>query len=219
MRLLLIEDNVKIGLPLKAALERRLYAVDYVTDGLKGFEEANMNAYDCIILDLGLPSMDGLEIARKLRACNNTSPILMLTARGEQEDVINGFESGADDYLRKPFSLQELLLRTDALIRRSMPNREDIFKFGDLLINAAQRRVFIKNNEVILNMKEYGLLEYLFRNRGRAISQEEFLEHVWDREINVFTQTVRTNIKTLRKKIDPRKKLIKTIKGRGYAIY
>ncbi|MEI6479851.1 MAG: response regulator transcription factor [bacterium] len=219
MRLLLIEDQIKIGAPLKKALERRMYAVDYCLDGVEGYKEATINKYDCIILDLSLPGMDGLEISRTLRSHNNQVPILMLTARGEQEDVIEGFESGADDYLRKPFSLQELLLRINALIRRSKPIKEDVLVLDDLLVNAAQKRVFKNDKEIVLNMKEYGILEYLLRNKGRTISQEELLEHVWNREIDTFTQTVRTNIKTLRKKIDSKKKIIKTIKGSGYAIF
>ena len=216
MRLLLIEDEKKIGLPLKKALERHLYAVDYFTNGQEGYDEAGINEYDCIILDLNLPGMDGMEIARTLREDGNLTPILMLTARTEQEDIIEGFENGADDYLRKPFHFQELLHRINSLIKRNSPQKGEILSVKDIEINTGLRKAFCKNKEIKLNAKEYGILEYLLRNKNRVVSQEELLEHVWDREIDSFTQTIRTNVKTLRQKIDPSKKIIKTVKGSGY---
>lgn len=218
MRLLLIEDEQKIGLPLKKALERHTYAVDYFINGKDGYREAKINNYDCIILDLNLPGIDGFEIARKLREENIFSPILMLTARTEQEDIITGLESGADDYLRKPFDFKELLLRINSLIKRNNLNKAELLKEGGIVVNSELKKVYKNGKEVKLNAKEYGILEYLMRNKEKVISQEELLEHVWDREINLFTQTVRTNIKTLRQKIDSDKKFIKTVKGSGYAI-
>ena len=216
MRLLLIEDEKKIGLPLKKALERHLYAVDYFTNGQEGYDEAGINEYDCIILDLNLPGMDGMEIARTLREDGNLTPILMLTARTEQEDIIEGFENGADDYLRKPFHFQELLHRINSLIKRNSPQKGEILSVKDIEVNTGLRKAFCKSKEIKLNAKEYGILEYLLRNKNRVVSQEELLEHVWDREIDSFTQTIRTNVKTLRQKIDPSKKIIKTVKGSGY---
>jgi len=218
MRLLIIEDEKKIVLPIKNALERHMYAVDYSLEGKDGYGKAKTSNYDCIILDLNLPGMDGLEIAHKLREDNILTPILMLTARTEQEDVIEGLENGADDYLRKPFHFNELLLRINALIKRNSLNKAELLKVGDIVVNTKLKKVYKNTKEIKLNAKEYGVLEYLLRNIERVISQEELLEHVWDREIDFFTQTVRTNIKTLRRKIDPSKRLIKTIKGSGYAI-
>ncbi len=216
MRLLLIEDEKKIGLPLKKALERHLYAVDYFTNGQEGYDEAGINEYDCIILDLNLPGMDGMEVAKNLRDDGNLTPILMLTARTEQEDIIEGFENGADDYLRKPFHFQELLHRINSLIKRNSPQKGETLSIKEIEINTTLKKAYNKGKEIKLNAKEYGILEYLLRNKNRVVSQEELLEHVWDREIDSFTQTIRTNVKTLRQKVDPSKKFIKTVKGSGY---
>ena len=218
MRLLLIEDEKKIGLPLKKALERHLYAVDYFTDGKNGYDEACINNYDCIILDLNLPGMDGMQVAKTLRDDGVETPILMLTARTEQEDIIEGFENGADDYLRKPFHFQELLYRINSLIKRNSLQKSEILSVGKIEISTGIKKVHLSGKEIKLNAKEYGILEYLLRNKNRVISQEELLEHVWNRDIDSFTQTIRTNIKTLRQKIDPQKNMIKTIKGSGYII-
>jgi len=218
MKLLIIEDEKKISEPLKEALVDNGYIVDCVEDGLSGFELAKNSSYDCIILDLNLPGMDGIEVAKKLRDESNTTPILMLTARIGQEKIIEGFESGADDYMIKPFHFKELLLRIQALIKRNSLNKANWLEIGKIKIDSIRRKVFIGEKEIKLNTKEFGILEYLLRNAGRPVSQEEILEHVWGDEIDFFTQTVRTNIKTLRKKIDPEKKFLKTIKGSGYLI-
>ena len=219
MRLLIVEDEQKIVLPLKKALERYKYAVDYSLDGIDGYEKAKLNEYDCIILDINLPKMNGLEITQNLREKNVLTPILLLTARTEQEDVILGFENGADDYLRKPFHFKELLLRINSLIKRNNINKSELLVVKNIIIDTKLKKVLKNSIEIKLNAKEYGILEYLLRNRERVVSQEELLEHIWDREIDCFTQTVRTNIKTLRQKIDSDKKIIQTIKGSGYAIY
>ncbi|MEI6222785.1 MAG: response regulator transcription factor [bacterium] len=218
MRLLIIEDQKKIVLPLKKALERRLFVVEYALDGQEGYGMARSNPYDCIILDLNLPGMDGLEVAEKLREAGVFTPILMLTARTEQEDLVAGFERGADDFLRKPFHFKELLLRIHALIRRNSINKADVLSAGDLMVDTKLKKVFRNSQEIKCNAKEYGILEYLLRHRGRVVSQEELLEHIWDREIDSFTQTVRTNVKTLRQKVDPEKRIITTVKGSGYTI-
>ncbi|MEI7918425.1 MAG: response regulator transcription factor [Candidatus Saccharibacteria bacterium] len=218
MRLLLIEDEKMIGLPLKKALERHLYAVDYFTNGQDGFDEACLNNYDCIILDINLPDMNGMEIAKSLRQNSILTSILMLSARTEQEDILEGFENGADDYLRKPFHFQELLYRINSLVKRSSHLKEEVISVDGIELNTGLKKVLKHSQEVKLNAKEYGILEYLLRNQGRVVSQEELLEHVWDREIDSFTQTIRTNVKTLRQKIDPNKQIIKTIKGSGYLI-
>ncbi len=218
MRLLLIEDEKMIGLPLKKALERHLYAVDYCMDGKDGYDEACLNNYDCIILDINLPGMNGMEIAQTLRQNSIMTPILMLSARTEQEDILEGFENGADDYLRKPFHFQELLYRINSLVKRSSRLKAEIMQVDGVELNTGMKKVYKNNAEIKLNAKEYGIIEYLMRNKGRIVSQEELLEHVWDREIDSFTQTIRTNIKTLRQKVDPDKLIIKTIKGSGYLI-
>ncbi|HEC65678.1 MAG TPA: response regulator transcription factor [bacterium] len=218
MRLLIVEDEKRIALPLKKALEKKGYAVDYAEDGKKGLSLAQINEYDCLILDLNLPEIDGIEIAKKLRSEDNDVPILMLTARSQQVDKLEGLGVGADDYLTKPFHFEELLLRIKALIKRNSRIKNERLKIKNLELDIAGKGVRVGDRSVDLNLKEFGILEYLLRNKGKIVSQEELLEHVWDREVDTFTQTVKTNIKTLRKKIDPEKKIIRTVRGAGYII-
>jgi DNA-binding response OmpR family regulator len=218
MRLLMIEDESDIALPLKSALEKKGFAIDYFDDGKTGLQEALVNQYDCILLDLNLPGIDGLEIARKLKESEIDTPILMLTARSTQANKIEGFEVGTDDYLVKPFDFKELVYRVKALIRRSSLNKSIDLFCQDITLNTVSKKVLRNGEEIELNLKEYGILEYLLRNKGRHVSQEELLEHVWDQEIDNFSQTVKTNVKTLRQKIDPDKRIIKTVRGMGYII-
>ena len=218
MRILIVEDETAISAPIKKALERRQFVVDTAEDGKTGYEKASLNNYDSIILDLNLPEMDGIEIAKKLRLEGKKTPILMLTARSMQNNKYEGFEAGTDDYLTKPFDFKELLFRLEALVKRTVDVQDPLITAGDLTLDLRGLKVTINDSKIPLNAKEFGILEYLMRNKGRVISQEELLEHVWDEEIDAFTQTVRTNIKTLRKKVDPAKKLIKTYKGKGYVI-
>jgi DNA-binding response OmpR family regulator len=162
--------------------------------------------------------MDGIEIAKKLREESVFTPILMLTARTQQKDIWEGFENGTDDYVTKPFDFKELVLRINSLIKRNSRNHDEVLKVDDVILNPKILEVKKAGVTVKLNNKEFGILEYLIRNRGKPVNAEELLEHVWDEEIDIFTQTVRTNIKTLRQKIDPKKKIISTIRGKGYVI-
>ena len=218
MRLLIVEDENEIAEPLKTALEKRGFAVDLANDGKEGLDKAMINNYDCLVLDLNLPKLDGIEVAKKLRSEENSVPILMLTARTSQENINHGFEIGTDDYLTKPFDFKELLYRIQALIKRSTPEKDITLESHDIKLDPRGLKVKKSDIDVQLNAKEFGILEYLLRNKGNVVSQEELLEHVWDEEIDSFSQTVRTNIKTLRKKIDPNKTIIKTFKGKGYVI-
>lgn len=218
MRILIVEDEKDIALPLKKSFEEEGFAVDVSLTGKEGLEMANVSMYDCIILDLNLPEIDGIEITEKLREIGNTTPILMLTARGTQKDKLIGFESGADDYLVKPFNLRELILRVKSIIKRNSSNKEAVLKAKNITLNSLDDIVKINDKIIKLNKKEFGILEYLLRNKGRFISTEELLEKVWDDNVNIFTQTVRTNIKTLRQKVDPKKQIIITERGNGYAI-
>lgn len=218
MRILIVEDEIEIANPVRRFLQRNAFAVDYAPDGKAGLDLALANSYDCILLDLNLPQMDGLEVANKLRKSHIQTPILMLTARTRQDQIWEGFENGTDDYMTKPFDLKELLLRVQALIRRNSRNQDEILQAGNIELDPQTRTVRSAGELVELNSKEYGILEYLLRNQNKLVSTEELLEHVWDREIDMFTQTVRTNMKTLRRKIDPDKKIIKTIRGQGYVI-
>lgn len=218
MRLLLVEDEIGIGKPIKRALEENGFAVDWVEDGIEGESLAKINSYDTIILDLNLPGKDGLEVSKDLRKEGIITPILMLTARVLKDNMYEGFDAGADDYLTKPFAFKELLYRIHSLVKRNSEVKEELLKVEDIALSAKDMKVFKKDKEIELNNKEFGILEYLLRNRGRCISQEELLEHVWDQDVDTFTQTVRTNIKTLRKKIDTEKRIVKTVTKKGYII-
>jgi DNA-binding response OmpR family regulator len=218
MRLLLVEDETAILEPLKKGLMKRNFAIDTAQDGKTGYELATINTYDCIILDLNLPELNGIEVAKKLRQNNNNTPILMLTARARQKDILEGFISGTDDYLVKPFDFKELVYRINALIKRNIGNKNDIISVRDIEIDTLGLTVKKAGKIVQLNAKEYGIFEYLIKNKGKMVSQEELIEHVWNESLDIFSQTVRTNIKTLRKKVDPTKEIIKTFKGKGYII-
>lgn len=216
MKVLYIEDEKNIALPVINVLKKKGYIVDYAEEGKEGLSMALTNSYDCIILDLNLPGIDGIEISKRLRV-DSQVPILMLTARTGLNDKLKGFEVGADDYLPKPFELLELIARLDALIRRNSTNKNIELKIGDFDF-MPDRNVLknSKNVETVLSNKESGILEYLIRNRNKVVSTEELLSHVWFTNVNIFTDTVKTHIKTLRKKLGENATLIKTIKGRGY---
>lgn len=219
MKLLIVEDETNLREILVKYLTKHGYVVDEAEDGAEGLELATINEYDCVLLDLNLPEIDGVEVAKKLRLGKNFVPIIMLTARSQIYDKLDGFENGADDYITKPFELKELLARIKAVIKRSSKNKNNKLFFGEFEVFTERNLLLSQDKiEIELSNKEMGILEYLLRNNGKAVSAEELLEHVWDREVDIFTSTVKTHIKTLRKKIDPDKKYIKTIKGKGYVI-
>jgi len=217
MKILYIEDQKDIALPVIKVLKKKGYIVDYSEDGAIGQEMALVNTYDCIILDLNLPGIDGIQIAKKVKELKPDSNILMLTARTSLDNKITGFESGADDYLTKPFEILELIARINAIVRRNSTNNSIELTIGSFKLNAEKNSLIDnKNNTITLSNKETGVLEYLIRNKNRVISSEELLEHVWDTNANIFTETVKTHIKTIRKKLGKDSELIKTIKGKGY---
>lgn len=222
MRILIIEDEKDLAWPLKKTLENQGFAVDYAQDGQTGLNLGKMNDYDCILLDLNLPGQDGISVAKELRQKNKNMPIIMVTARSQIYNKLEGFATGADDYITKPFDLLELLARIKAVIKRKSYNNALTLKFGAYELFPDQNKVIVldknKAREIDLSTKETGILEYLVRNLNKIVSTEEILEHVWDREVDLFTETVKTHIKTLRKKIDPDKKIIETIRGKGYRI-
>lgn len=222
MRLLLVEDEERLAVSLKKALSADGYAVDVVHDGRKGYEQAGVEEYDLIILDLGLPGMDGLEIAKKLREEELTMPILMLTARDMVKDKIKGLDSGADDYLIKPFEYEELVARIRALLRRGPSNPETTFTVDTLTLDPASKRVARGGTEIALSPKEYALVEYLVRHHGQIISKSQLIDHVWDGELDPFSNVVDVYIGYVRVKIDkafPKvKPLLKTVKGMGYRL-
>ena len=183
-------------------------------NGKVALEKFTLVNYDIILLDLNLPLVDGIEVARRIRKESDT-PILMLTARSQIYNKLEGFESGADDYLTKPFDMKELLVRIVALLKRSSGAIVGL-KYLDYDVQP-RSNILKRGNEIIeLSNKEMGILEYLLVHENIAVSSEELLEHVWDSEVDMLTETVKTHVKTLRKKIDPKKKYIQNIRGKGY---
>ncbi len=222
MRILVVEDEKKLAIALKKALETAFYAVDIAFTGIEGYETAAVGDYDVIILDIGLPQMDGITISKKLREEKNTTPILMLTARDSTQDKIKGLDSGADDYLVKPFEFNELVARIRALLRRGNTNPEVSLKVDNLTLDPASKLVNRGEVEIKLSAKEYALLEYLLRHHGQVLSKTQLIDHVWDSELDMFSNVVDVYIGYLRTKIDkafPKfTPLIYTLKGRGYKI-
>lgn len=217
MKLLVVEDDKNLRDLIKNFLENDRYLVDTANDGKEALSCIKMNDYDCVLLDLNLPALDGIKVAQKVRDARMDVPIIMVTARSEIYNKLEGFETGADDYLTKPFHMKELLARVNALIKRSSENKENILMFNDFVVYNQNNKLLKEDGtEIFLSNKEMGILEYLLRNKGRVVSSEELLEHVWDRETDIFSDTVKTHMKTLRKKIDPDKLFIKTIRGKGY---
>lgn len=219
MRFLLVEDDTALAASLSRGLREQSYAVDVATNGEDALFQASISPYDAIILDINLPKIDGLTVCRTIRERGSAVRILMLTARGKTEDRIHGLDSGADDYLAKPFELEELLARLRALLRRhgnqvDQPN----VVLDDMEIDFAAQRVHRAGVIVALTTKEYALLEYLARNMGKMIGRTELTEHVWDENHDPTTNAVEVYINRLRKKIDRAglRPLIQTRRGSGY---
>lgn len=222
MRLLVVEDEHKIANSIKAGLEQELYAVDVAYDGTEGFDLAATEDYDIIILDLMLPGIDGLTICKKLREKSIHTPVLILTAKGEVENKVEGLNSGADDYLAKPFSFSELLARIKALSRRPKQTLNSSLKVADLTLNTLTYEVLRSGRAIKLSKTEYALLEYLMRHEERILTKDQIINHVWDYDADVLPNTVEVYLGYLRGKIDkafPNKKpLIHTVRGFGYKI-
>jgi heavy metal response regulator len=219
MRILLVEDEKNVSSFVKQGLEEDFYTVDVAEDGIEGYEMASSQRYDLIILDLMLPGMDGREICRKLREKGVKTPVLMLTALNTVPDKVGGLESGADDYLTKPFAFSEMLARMKALMRRSADYAGDI-SLGDLRMDLLSRRVFRGDQEVTLSPREFALLEYLLKNKSRIVSRTQILEAVWGYDFDPTTNIVDVHIKYLRDKVDKDsdRKLIHTVRGVGYVL-
>lgn len=221
MRVLVIEDEHKIARALKKALEQEHYAVDVSFDGDDGYAMATTEPYDVMIVDRMLPGeYDGIGIIKALREKSITTPVLLLTALGRVEDKTEGLDSGADDYLVKPFALEELLARVRALLRRPVEQQTTVLDADDLSLDTAKRKVKRGNKEIRLTSKEFGLLEYLLRNKNRPLSKDTIMQHVWDYDADILPNTIEVYIKYLRAKIDKPfgKGLIKTVRGFGYKI-
>jgi heavy metal response regulator len=220
MRILIVEDDKKVAGFLQKGLREEQYAVDVCRDGKEAVYEAEVHSYDVIILDIMLPGKDGFTICRELRENDVLTPILMLTAKDSLEDKISGLSTGADDYLTKPFSFEELLARIRALLRRSQDYKTGSLKAADLELDPLRHTVQRAGKPITLSGKEYALLEYLLRNKGIVLSQSKIIDHVWDRNYDGTSNLINVYINHLREKIDKEAevKLIKTIRGQGYKI-
>jgi heavy metal response regulator len=220
MRLLLVEDDPNLGRFIQKGLQEERYAVDVAMDGEEGLSLATVNQYDLIILDIMLPKLDGLGVCRKLRADRKTTPVLMLTARETVEDRVAGLDTGADDYLTKPFAFAELLARVRALLRRGSTLPSGRLQALDLELDPVSHRVWRAGQEIPLTNKEFALLEYLLRNTNQVLTRTAIIEHVWDIHYDSMTNIVDVHIRALRSKIDRNfpPPLIHTVRGVGYVL-
>ena len=220
MRILVIEDEVKIAQFIKRGLKEEGYAVDVANDGEEGHFLLSSNEYDAIILDLMLPKIDGLTLCRTLRKDGNQTPIVMLTAKDTVKDKVKGLDSGADDYLPKPFAFEELLARLRVLLRKKDSRVQTQLKVADLSLDLLTHKVTREEREIDLTVKEYALLEYLMRNAGNIVTRTMISEHVWDINFDTFTNVIDVYINYLRNKIDSSfpDKMIHTVRGKGYLL-
>ncbi len=222
MKLLVIEDEHRIAQAIKEGLEEEGYAVDVEHDGEGGYNSASAapDEYDVILLDVMMPKLNGYEVAAKLRSEGNHTPILMLTAKDQERDIIKGLDTGADDYLAKPFSFDVLLARVRALLRRPHHSLGEVLKVGDLTLDPALKIVTRAGKDIRLTSKEYAILEYLMRNSGRVLSKDNIISHVWDFDADVLPNNVEVFVTFLRSKIDKpfKTSLLHTVRGFGYKV-
>lgn len=220
IKILVVEDEKKVANFIKRGLEEEKYEVVTIHDGEEGLSTATEKSFDLIILDVMLPKMDGVSVMKELRARKVLTPVLMLTAKNEVEDIVAGLDSGSDDYLTKPFAFAELLARVRALLRRSELDRGAEIRFADLRLDPVTHKVWRAEKEIDLTAKEYALLEYLVRNPNQVLTRTMIAEHVWDYTFDSFTNIIDVYVNYLRKKIDrdAERKLIHTVRGVGYIL-
>ena len=221
MRVLIIEDEVKIARNITRVLDEEYsWAVDICTDGEDGQHMAMTNPYDLIILDLGLPKIGGIEILKDLRAKGMTTPVLILTARDDTLDIIDGLETGSDDYMVKPFDMRELMARCKALVRRSYGQAAALIEIGDISVNTARHQVTFRGKSVRLSAMEYRLLEYLAMRAGQVVSKADITEHLYSSYSENFSNVVEVYISSVRKKLGsgPNREVIHTLRNQGYVL-
>ena len=216
MRVLVVEDNAEVARQLKSTLERELFVVDVAADGEKGWFMGDTESYDAIVLDLGLPKLDGLTVLQRWRQGGNHVPVLILTSRDTWREKVAGLRAGADDYLAKPFELEELLARIEALLRRATGHSSPVLKSGEVELDTSSARVTMNGNPVNLTAQEYRALQYLMQNEGKVVSKAELSEHIYEQVIERDSNVIEVLINNLRKKISPA--LIKTRRGLGYQL-
>ena len=220
MRILLVEDDANLAQFVQKGLREERYAVDWAADGEEGLDFASLNNYDLLIVDILLPKLDGLALCRRFRSNGGRTPILLLTAQDSVQDKVAGLDSGADDYLTKPFAFAELLARVRALLRRGGPQTPVLLKAADLELDPASHRVWRAGKEIPLTNKEYAILDFLLRNKNRVLTRTAIIEHVWDISYDPMTNIVDAHIRALRAKIDRdfSPQLISTVRGAGYML-
>jgi heavy metal response regulator len=220
MRVLVIEDQEKVARFIMRGLREERYAVDHAATGAEGVDLARITDYDIVVLDVMLPDMTGFTVAETLRAKSVQTPILMLTVRSEVEDRVRGLDAGADDYLTKPFAFAELIARIRALVRRGDRGPVSLMQIADLSLDPVSHSVHRAGRKLDLTSREYSLLEFLLRNKGRAVARTSIIEHVWERHFESDTNLVDVYIRYLRRKIDEGfgTKLIHTVRGVGYLL-
>lgn len=220
MRILVIEDERKVASFIKKGLEEQSYAVDVAYDGKQGEQLATQNEYDVIVLDVLLPLQDGITTCKRIRTNKVNTPILMLTALGETDDKVRGLDSGADDYLTKPFHFEELLARVRALLRRTGQDKSTLLQVGSLVLDPVTREVRRDGKQIRLTTREFALLEYLMRNKGQILSRAHIAQHVWNVSFDMESNVIDVYVKLLRQKVDKdfKQPLIHTIVGAGYLL-
>lgn len=220
MRVLVVEDDINIQQQIKQQLIDNDYSVDVADDGESGLFLGQEYPYDAAVIDLGLPKLDGVSMIKTLRQLNFNFPVLVLTARGSWQDKVEGLEAGADDYLTKPFHIEELLARINALIRRSAGKASPTIINGPFSINTVSKQVFVNEQPKTLSSYEYKLFEYLMHHLGEVKSKSQLTEHIYDQDFDLDSNVIEVFIRRLRKKLDPENKhqFIETLRGQGYLL-
>jgi two-component system, OmpR family, copper resistance phosphate regulon response regulator CusR len=217
MRILVIEDEKKVASFIGKGLREERYMVDEAFDGEDGFNKAIASQYDAIVMDVMLPKKDGFTVLKELREAGVVTPILMLTARGSTQDKVTGLDLGADDYMPKPFSFEELAARVRSLLRRSGQEKTTLLKCGPLTLDTVTHRAHREGKEIELTTKEYSLLEYLMRNKDRVLSRSLIIQHVWNYSFDTESNIIDVYVKRIRKKVgDEEAKIIRSVRGTGY---
>ncbi len=216
MRILIVEDNQEVARQLKTALEQELFIVDVASDGEQGWFLGDTEPYDAVILDLGLPRMDGLSLLQKWRETGNTVPVLILTSRDTWREKVTGLRAGADDYLAKPFELEEVMARVEALIRRASGHASPLLKCGPVELEPVSARVTMDGVPVTMTALEYRALQYLLQKKGNVVSKSELSEHIYGQDLERDSNVIEVLINRLRSKLDPA--LIQTRRGLGYQV-
>lgn len=220
MKILIIEDDQTLAKNLKEVLVKDGFAVDTSHSKEDGLVEAEVNEYDCIVLDINLPDGSGFDLLSELRQKENQTPIIIVTARGEVEDRIKGLNLGADDYVPKPIDSYELIARIRAVIRRNSQSSLPVIAIGDLIIKPAEHSAAVNNRPLDLTAKEFAVLEYLAQHSGQAVTRTMLMEHIWGSDFDTFSNVIDVYIRNLRRKLEKHSedKLIKTIRGKGYVL-